>query len=79
MTLSLIKIHVELLVKKMEQSSFLERERTTYTKLICQILNLRMLNAFCLLAMRNGVIGGNRTDCFLMLVRVCVCFRKMSR
>ena len=26
-----------------------------------------------------GVIGGNRIDYFGMLVRVCVCFRKMSR
>ena len=28
---------------------------------------------------RMVVIGGNRTDYFGMLVRVCVCFRKMSR
>ena len=27
----------------------------------------------------HSVIGGNRTDCFGMLVRVCVCFRKMLR
>ena len=53
MTLSLIKNPVELLVKKMEQSFLLARERITYTKLIYQILNLRMLNAFFLLAVSN--------------------------